>query len=57
MYGVLTLIAFFVAAGTEDLTLASIAGVVAFGLGFLTLREMRTMGFFIDNDGELAQKR
>ena len=57
MYGVLTLIAFFVAAGTQDLTLASIAGVVAFGLGFLTLREMRTMGFFIDNDGELSQKR
>lgn len=40
MYRVSSLIAFFVAAGTTDLTLAAIAGLVAFGLGFLSLREM-----------------
>jgi hypothetical protein len=55
MYGVLSLIAFFVAAGTPDLTLASVAGLVGFGLGFLSLREMQTMGFFY-NELEEADK-
>lgn len=55
MYGVLSLIAFFVAAGTPDFTLAAIAGLVGFGLGFLSLREMQTMGFFY-NELEEADK-